>query len=78
MTELSSLTKLMKSADMEALAELASLTALTGTTFVQGDPHQSAYNEGIRSIGLRLLALSEKEALDVTKEVFRKRFGKRK
>jgi hypothetical protein len=74
MTELSSLTKLLKSADTEALIELASLTGLAGTTFVQGDPHQSAYNEGIRSIGLRLLALSEKEVFEVTKETFRKRF----
>lgn len=73
--ELSSLTKLLKSANMEALTELATLTALSGTTFVPGDSHQSAYNEGIRSIGLRLLALSEKEVFEVTKETFKKRFS---
>ena len=75
MTELSSLTKLLKSADADALTELAALTGIASTTFVPNDPNQTAYNEGIRSIGLRLLALSEKKVLDVTKETFRKRFS---
>lgn len=73
--ELSSLEKLLKSADKEALIELASLTGLASTTFVPNDPNQTAYNEGIRSIGLRLLALTEKEVLDVTKDTFKKRFS---
>lgn len=77
MTELSSLTKLLKGADTDALVELANLTGITKTTFVAGDQHQTAYNEGIRSIGLRLLALTGQEELDLIKEAFRRRFSHR-
>ena len=67
------LSKLLKGADKKVFEELAELTGLTRTTFVPGEPYQSAYNEGIRSIGLRLLSIAEKEVVDVTKEVYKQR-----
>ena len=70
MTELS---KMLKSAPKDALVELAELTGINKTTFVPGEPHQSAYNEGIRSIGLRLLALANMEVEEAVEQSYRKR-----
>ena len=67
------LSNLLKKADKKVFEELAELTGLAKTTFVPGEPYQSAYNEGIRSIGLRLLALSEQNVVDTTKEVYKQR-----
>ena len=73
--ELSAIEKLMKSADAEALAELAEMTGVNKTSFIQGDPVSTSYNEGIRSVGLRLIQMTEKEPLDLIKEASRRRFG---
>jgi len=70
MTELS---KLLKGASNGALTELAELTGLSRTTFVPNEPHQSAYNEGIRSIGLKLLALTEHEVQEIVSSTYKKR-----
>ena len=73
MTELS---KLLKGASREALNELAELTGISRTTFVPGDVHQSAYNEGIRSIGLKLINMTETEVAEVVTSVFKRRNAK--
>ena len=70
MTELS---KLLKGANKLVLTEIADLTGLSKTTFVPGDAYQSAYNEGIRSIGLRLIHIAETEVAEVVTETYRKR-----
>lgn len=67
----------MRGANEKALEELAAMTGMAGTTFVAGETHQSAYNEGIRSIGLRLIALSQKEVLKVTKQTFKSKYTRR-
>lgn len=67
------LSKLLKGADKKALRELAELTGLARTTFVASEPYQSAYNEGIRSIGLRLLSMAELDVADVVTDVYKKR-----
>ncbi len=70
MTEL---VKTLKNAPKEALLELAELTALNKTTFVAGEPYQSAYNEGIRSIGLKLLALAEQDVTETVTNTYKQR-----
>ena len=67
------LSKLLNGATTEALTELAELTGISKTTFVPGEPHQSAYNEGIRSIGLRLLSIAEQDVAEVVTETYKKR-----
>lgn len=65
--------KLLKGGNKEFFKELAELTGITRTTFVPGEPYQSAYNEGIRSIGLRLLAIAEQEVVETTRQSYRQR-----
>lgn len=67
------LSKLLKGASTDALTEIAELTGISKTTFVPGDAYQSAYNEGIRSIGLRLIHIAETEVADVVTETYKKR-----
>ena len=73
--EQSKLEAFMKTANDEVLAEIAELTGMTATTFISGDPYRSAYQEGIRSIGLKLISMTERPALDINKIAYKKRFG---
>ncbi len=67
------ITKLLKGASHKVLEEIAEITGLTKTTFVPGEPYQSAYNEGIRSIGLRLISMSQQDLVEVTRQTYKNR-----
>lgn len=51
------------------LADLMKAGGCFGTTFVPNDPYSSAYNEGARSMILRIL-----DTVDIDPEKFRKMF----
>lgn len=79
MTEKSNFTpleKFMKSIDGEALTELVEITGLNRTSFVQGDPVSTSYNEGIRNVGLRLLHMIDKQPVEALRDAAKSRFSK--
>lgn len=45
----------------EVLLDLLKFTKVNQPTYIPGDPHTSAFNEGMRRVGLRLLSLTQQE-----------------
>lgn len=77
MSQNSKLKQFLKQADDEVLIELAEMTGVTRSSFVQGDPLSTTFNEGIRSIGLKLLTLADQPELDIIKKSAYNRYRNR-
>lgn len=45
----------------DVLLDILKFCKVNQPTYIPGDPHTSAFNEGMRRVGLRLLSLTQQE-----------------